>query len=148
MTAQMLVVLNSILSFAKKNGLCINVKPSFYVSCVNFKCLFEWLWVWKVLLILIFHFIKPMMRTEDVCLRNGQVMPLISREADGAQWLQSASVCLGTRLKPSKLGLRTWEVSIAQDKESHMARKSRGSVDQLVALWPPFAFWALFLFGS
>lgn len=99
MTAQMLVVLNSIFSFANKNGLCVNVKPSFYFSCVNFKCLFEWLWVWKVLIILIFHFIKPMMQAEDVCLRNGQVMPLISKEADGAQWVQRESVCLGTRLE-------------------------------------------------
>lgn len=82
----MLVVLNSILSFAKRNGLCINIKHSFHVSCITCSGLFAWLYVWKVL-ILIFHFIKPMMHAEDVCIRAGQVMPAINKGTNGAQWM-------------------------------------------------------------
>lgn len=35
--SRMLVALNSMLSFAKRNGLCINIKLSFHVSCITCK---------------------------------------------------------------------------------------------------------------
>lgn len=54
----MLVVLNSILSFAKRNGLCINIKPSFHVSCITCK-VFLLDFVWKVLWFLFSTSLNP-----------------------------------------------------------------------------------------